>query len=396
MSEQRFCPKCRKTMADINFYKRRNGEFFDLCKACATLHINNFEPDTYTWLLKDLDFPYVPSEWDTLRDRAYQKDPYKMTGMTVIGKYISKMRLKNWKEFGWADSDMLVEQQAAKAALYGSNAQKAEAQMKEMEEAYKRGEINESQWLTYKGYAAPEPGGCVPPSEEAPVSQPSAYPVNENPFEQVELPDVHENLTEEDKVYLALKWGRLYSADEWVTMEKKYLEYEQSFDLHNADLISGTIQLCKLDLKCNLALDSGDIDSYSKLARASDSLRKSLKFTEAQRKEDKASDFSCYGLLVSFAEEYNDEDYIRPIDLSVDRDIVDKDIHDIKNHTQTLIKEDPAVYKMIEQYIKKREAMEEENARNAAGDIEINDKDLKEYNDNIEAQRAEDEEDDDE
>ena len=220
----------------------------------------------------------------------------------------------------------------------------------------------------------------------------------------VDLPDPTAELTQEDKIYLAMKWGQLYSAADWIKLEEQYIDYEKSFDLHNADLIRGTKELCKLDLKGDQALDTGDFDSYSKIARAKDTLRKSLKFTEAQRKEDKESEFSCYGQIVSFAEENNDEDYIPNIDLSVDRDMVDIDIRDMKNYTKTLIEDDPAVFKMIEQYIKKREILAEQE-RDAEGledgeVYELSDEDMSEYNQNIEQQRAEDgnyeEEDDDE
>ena len=91
----------------------------------------------------------------------------------------------------------------------------------------------------------------------------SPYPVNDNPFEKVNIPDVGADLTEEDKIYLAMKWGRLYSAADWVALEKCYTDYEASFDIHNADLEKGLIQLCKLDLKLNQAMDSGDFDSYA-------------------------------------------------------------------------------------------------------------------------------------
>jgi len=42
-----------------------------------------------------------------LRDRAYAKNPQKMNGMSVVGKYLSKMKLKQWKNYSWADSDKL-------------------------------------------------------------------------------------------------------------------------------------------------------------------------------------------------------------------------------------------------------------------------------------------------
>ena len=44
MAEQRYCPRCRKTMADTNFYTYKNKEKAELCKSCQTAHIDNFDP----------------------------------------------------------------------------------------------------------------------------------------------------------------------------------------------------------------------------------------------------------------------------------------------------------------------------------------------------------------
>ena len=49
---QKYCSKCGKTMVEDKFYLMPNGERSDLCKACETMHINNFEPETFLWLLK--------------------------------------------------------------------------------------------------------------------------------------------------------------------------------------------------------------------------------------------------------------------------------------------------------------------------------------------------------
>jgi len=54
-----------------------------------------------------MDVPYLPWEWNVLRDRAYQKDPKAMNGMSVFGKYLSKMKLKQWKGYTWADTERL-------------------------------------------------------------------------------------------------------------------------------------------------------------------------------------------------------------------------------------------------------------------------------------------------
>ena len=54
-----------------------------------------------------MDVPWLPWEWNNLRDKAYAKGPQKMNGMSVIGKYLSKMKLKQFKDVRWADSERL-------------------------------------------------------------------------------------------------------------------------------------------------------------------------------------------------------------------------------------------------------------------------------------------------
>ena len=68
------------------------------------MHIDNFDESTYLWILEKADVPYIPQEWNVLRDRAYAKNPKKMNGMSVVGKYLSKMKLKQWKNYSWADT----------------------------------------------------------------------------------------------------------------------------------------------------------------------------------------------------------------------------------------------------------------------------------------------------
>lgn len=393
MGELRYCSKCRRTMDEKNFYQLKSGEKSELCKSCETMHINNFEPDTFMWILEKYDVPYIESEWNILRDRAYQKDPHKMNGMSVVGKYMSKMKLKQWKMFTFADSEMLNAQVEEKQKAYGESKEATEQRIEEMKAAYANGEISEAQFKTYVETQAPqEPEFTMQNGVITTAGPNSLYPSNNADIVRVDLPDPAAELTEEDKIYLATKWGRLYSAADWVALEKSWNEYEKSFDLHNADLINGTKQLCKLELKGNQALDTGDIDSYSKIARASDALRKSLKFTEAQRKEERQEEFNCYGQIVAFAEKENDEDFIRPIDLSVDRDIVDKDIRNIKQYTKTLIEDDPAVFKLIEQYIKKRDTLAQQEKQKAEEELtgetyELTDADLKDYTDAVEEQK---------
>ena len=385
MAEQRYCSKCRKTMADTNFYTYKDGSKCELCKACLTMHINNFEPDTFLWLLEKFDVPYIPAEWNILRDRAYAKDPYKMNGMSVFGKYLSKMKLKQWKNFTWADTERLQAEAEEKAKLYGQPQEIAEEKLAEMEEAYKNGEITEAQWMTYKEIKAPKPEFQVVSGNTVTTAGPSGspYPVNDNPFEQIDVPDVGNDLTEEDKVYLAMKWGRLYSSSDWVYLEQKYNDFMNSFDIQGAARIDTLIQICKLSLKMNQALDTGDYDTYAKLSRAYDTMMKSAKFTEAQNKDGDSNEFDSVGAIVAFCEK--EGGFIPEYQINAPRDIIDTIIDDNKTYLQTLIHNDTNLSQQIEQFLKKKEIAEEQKrdrqkAKEEGKDVvEISDKDYADF-----------------
>ena len=397
MAEQRFCSKCRKTMADTNFYTYKDGTKCELCKACLTMHINNFEPDTFLWLLEKFDVPYIPAEWNILRDRAYAKDPYKMNGMSVFGKYLSKMKLKQWKNFTWADTERLQAEAEEKAKLYGQPQEIAKEKLAEMEEAYKNGEITEAQWMTYKEIKAPKPEFQVISGNTVTTAGPggSPYPVNDNPFEQVDVPDVGNDLTEEDKVYLAMKWGRLYSSSDWVYLEQKYNDFMNSFDIQGAARIDTLIQICKLSLKMNQALDTGDYDTYAKLSRAYDTLMKSAKFTEAQNKDGDSSEFDSVGAIVAFCEK--EGGFIPEYKIEASRDIIDTIIEDNKTYLQTLIHNDTNLSQQIEQFLKKKEIAEEQKrdrqkAKEEGKDVvEISDKDYADFYAAVQADKDQDE-----
>jgi len=393
MPEQRFCSKCRKTMADTNYYTYKDGTKCELCKACLTMHINNFDESTFLWLLEKFDVPYIPAEWNILRDRAYAKDPYKMNGMSVFGKYLSKMKLKQWKNFTWADTERLKVEAEEKAKLYGQPEEQTKQQLEDMKKAYENGEITEAQYQTYAETHAPEPSVNVTeqPSAGEPAGNGFAYPVNSD-FEEVELIDVGAELTQEDKIYLAMKWGRLYRADEWVALEKLYNEFMNSFDIQGAARLDTLKMICKTSLKMNQAIDCGDISTYQSLSRVYDSMMKSAKFTEAQNDDGNSSDFDSIGCIVAFCEK--EGGFIEDIEITSDRDVVDAIIRDNREYLDTLIHNDTNLSQQIEQYLKKQEIiMEQKKAKKEKiekGDsaTEITDEDFAEYYDFV--HRAED------
>ena len=378
-----YCEKCGRSMNENQFYTYKSGQKTELCKKCLTMHIDNFNPDTFLWLLEKMDVPYVPNEWNVLRDRAYEKDPNKMNGMSVFGKYLSKMKLKQWKDYGWEDSEKLQAlEEEKKKALIIHNEQNKE----NWKEKYENGEISEAEYKTMTSVplqaASQIPGVLI-------GSIGANNPFNEvNFISQEELPDPTEELTDDDKVYLAMKWGRMYTPREWIELEQSYDEMMSSFDIQDADTINTLMFICKTKLKMNQALDSADIEGFQKLSKVYNDLRKSAKFTAAQNKEEKKDFVDCVGNLVAYCEKEGGA--IPKYELKTDLDIVDTVINDLKKYTKDLIYEDKALATQIENYLKKREISDEqkrdrEKAKALGLDnIQLKDEDYQEYYESIE------------
>ena len=70
------------------------------------MHVDNWNPDSYLWILQEADVPYIPDEWNRLM-ASYAKDATKVTGTTIIGRYLAKMQLKQWRDFRWKDNEFL-------------------------------------------------------------------------------------------------------------------------------------------------------------------------------------------------------------------------------------------------------------------------------------------------
>ena len=112
-AETYYCEKCNRTMGADQFYGSNNLEKYPdgklkQCKKCITMHVDNWNPDTYLWILQEADVPYVPDEWNKLMEK-YARDKSKVTGMTILGRYLSKMKLKQFKEYRWKDTAFLQE-----------------------------------------------------------------------------------------------------------------------------------------------------------------------------------------------------------------------------------------------------------------------------------------------
>lgn len=383
----KLCQKCGKMLdEDTQFYTYKNGEKTEMCKKCLTMHIDNWDPSTYLWLLEKMDVPYVPIEWDVLRDRAFAKNP-NLNGMSVFGKYLSKMKLKQWKNYGWADSDRLQALNEEKRSAQEAERAAFDAEIKEKFEA---GEISEAEYKTMVS-AQTQHEEYV----NAPIMQPNTtmdrYYDENTSIVNSQLDNSVAQLTNDDKIYLAMKWGALYKPQEWIELERSYEEMTNSFDIQDADTINTLILICKTNLKMNQALDCGDIEGFQKLSKVSESLRKSAKFTAAQNKEEKNDYVDCVGELVATCER---EGYIPRFETDIPQDKVDLTLKDMENYLYKLVTQDLGFGQQIEDALKKiqiQKEMAETETIDPESDEEaiqgLKDAEIAEYYNSIEEQK---------
>ena len=354
MPEQYYCKKCNRTMGADQFYgsnnlqKYPNGKL-DTCKKCITMHVDNFNPDTYMWILQECDVPYVPDEWHKLLEKyAYDRD--KLTGMTILGRYLSKMKLKQHKDYRWKDTAFLQEmadtkkEQAMKRQGY--DAQEIALQLEK-----------DRQYL-------PEDGVAKEPVYDETPSTP--YPVEDYFAEQCEGEELNIDLTDEDKTYLRLKWGKTYKPEEWVKLEQLYEEMMQSYDIQGAGHIDTLKLICKTSLKANQLIDMGDIEGFQKMSKVYDSLMKSGNFTAAQNKSESGEFVDSIGELIELCEK---DGYIERYYVESPNDKVDLTIQDMQRYTRTLIEEETNISTMVEKALRENAKEDEEDAKNNESDI---------------------------
>ena len=358
-NEQFYCEKCNRTMGADQFYGSNNLEKYPegklkQCKKCITMHVDNFNPDTYLWILQECDVPYIPEEWNKLL-ASYGKDKSKLTGMTILGRYLSKMKLKQFRDYRWKDTEFLQE--------LANN--KIEQTMKR--QGYEAAEIAQ---------AIAQASVPIPTEElNEPVYQNTDdYGFEEDYFAQQSggQDDFIDDLTDEDKTYLRLKWGKTYKPEEWIKLEQLYEEMMASYDIQGAGHIDTLKLVCKTSLKANQLIDIGDIEGFQKMSKVYDSLMKSGKFTAAQNKADSGEFVDSIGELIEMCEK---EGYIERYYIESPKDKVDLTIADMQRYTRTLIEEETNLPTMVEKALREIEKEDKAEAENTEVDI-VDDIDL--------------------
>ena len=366
MAETYYCEKCNRTMNASEFYGSNNLEKYptgklNQCKKCITMHVDNWNPDTYLWILQEADVPYVPKEWQSLMMK-YATNPSEVTGTTILGRYLSKMKLKQYKDTRWKDTERLQELEDAKL----------EQTMKR--QGYDAVQIMEAK---EKGRVFTMPDKPL----EEPVYEDTTIVPQEDYFAQQNGPEEDLDLTEEDRTYLRLKWGKTYKPEEWVKLEQLYEEMMASYDIQGAGHKDTLKLICKTSLKANQLIDIGDIEGFQKMSKVYDSLMKSGKFTAAQNKSESSGEFDSISELVEMCER---EGFIPRYYTEGPMDKVDETLNDLKNYTHTLVTEEMNLGNLIEAAVKNMVDQENREEDEDIEDIENLDEEVLKDEDFIE------------
>ena len=383
--EQIFCEKCKRTISSKEFYGSNNLEKYPdgkvhICKKCMTMHVDNWDPNSFLWILQECDVPYIPDVWNKTLAK-YGSDRSKVTGLTIIGRYLSSMKIKQYKDYRWRDTEYL---------------QKV-ADQKTME-AMKRqgfGAAEIDQVLNENKITIPEGGFTEPEYVGTPanLTQPS-YEEDYFDKDNDDVNEIEDELTDDDKRFLRLKWGKAYRPEEWVKLEQLYQEMTQSYDIQGAGHEDVLKLVCKTSLKANQLLDIGDVDGAQKMVKMYDSLMKSGKFTAAQNKAENGEFLDSISEFVVLCEK---DGFIPRYYVDGPKDRVDETIADLKGYTHSLVVEEMNLGNLIENAVKQmaiEEAKEEDE--DVDDDLtleeieELKDKDFEEFDEFIDEEADED------
>ena len=360
-----YCEKCGRTMAEDQFYTSNNLEKYPddgklpQCKKCITMHVNNWDPATYLWILQEVDVPYIPEEWNKLM-ATYAKDKSKVTGMTILGRYLSKMKLKQYRDYRWKDTEFLQE-----------------LANKKIEETMKRQGYDAEQITTAINKAT----FTLPDEIAEPV-----YQTEEEKTEDVEDyfaqqsgaddDDLGAELTDDDKKYLRLKWGKAYKPEEWIALEQLYNDMMESYDIQSAGHIDILKKCCKTSLKADQLLDIGYVEGAQKMDKMYDLLMKSGKFTAAQNKGQSGEAVDSLAELFAMCEE---DGFIPRYYVDGPQDKVDRTLQDLQMYTKNLVEEETNLSNLIEnamRQIEKDKEKEAETDADAANDDDFLEQEL--------------------
>ena len=125
-----FCDKCQRLEPEENFWKKRNGNYHTICKSYYRDTVDPYDTSTFLPLLKELDIPYIPNEWNRVIQWSHKEK-----SKNTIGRYIAKMNLAAFKDMTFQDTDRFIKpprQYFRRGVIYTTNLEKGKAQLQKI------------------------------------------------------------------------------------------------------------------------------------------------------------------------------------------------------------------------------------------------------------------------
>lgn len=316
-----FCQSCRKTLDEKNFFKTRRTDkhpsgFLPECKTCVTLKVDDGDLMTILPLLKEIDLPYMPSKWREL----VQKKP--AGGASVFGKYVSMMRMNQYKKYSWADTENLVEEERAAliAAFKQDDMTQTEAEQR-ADQAQTLSDVPNTQMKTMT--SAPAPSAMYGLTPET-----SKY-----------------GLTQEEIDELKLQWGEDYTEEQYRQLEQLFTDMREAYIIQDPIAISNAKMICKLTVKMNRFLDIDDVESSTKISRQLDTFIKTANLAPVQQKDRQQTTFAISQLAFLVEREGG---FIPEFYVATPNDKIDQILADMQTYTEHLVRGESNIAEMVE------------------------------------------------
>lgn len=316
-----FCPGCRKTLDEKNFFKTRRTDkhpsgFLPECKTCLSLKVDDNDVQTFLPILKEIDVPYRPRQWREL----LQKKP--AGGASILGKYVSMMRMNQHKKYHWIDSENLMEEERAAllTAFKQEDISESEAEQK-ADEAMSLSEVHGVQMKAMTTTPAPAVVyGLTPETSKF-------------------------GLTQEEIDDLKVSWGDDYTEDQYLQLEQLFTDMQDAYILQDPIAILNAKMICKLTIKMNRFIDIDDVESSSKISRQLDTFIKTANLAPVQQKDRQQTTFAISQLSYLVEREGG---FIPEFYTDQPNDKIDQILADMQAYTQALVRGESNIAEMVE------------------------------------------------
>lgn len=344
MTDRINCSRCHREFQVKDFYKDKNGNPMKKCKKCMASMIDLNSYSTVLPVLKEINIPYIPYEFERLKERYMysEKDGVMVRNpncnQTILGKYIGKMKLSQYKDFTYEDTKEFIQEHEDKMIGIQNEAKK------ELEELMSSGlGLQEAlaKMLVKEG------------ADSIELLNKELDIIKEEEEVEEEKPLMGPNEIKE----LRIKWGDTFSPEELIRLETFYMEMHDSYDITTASHEDYLKKIVKISLRMDQSIEEGDYEAVTKLSNQYDKFMKSAKFTASQKKEDTAfiNTFSEMSLLVE------EQGFIPIFHTDEPQDIVDVTLRDLNNYTKNLIEKEPGLANLIENAFKAIKEEEEKD-----------------------------------